>query len=63
MCFLTNWCICGLGLSLRQKHWSCPSEDTCFCQTGWKLMFTNNRYRHKAEVDYALVEGECLVAA
>ena len=59
-CMSTDWCMCGIGFSLGQKHCSCPSDEQWCCQTGWKLTFASNRYTHNAEKNYGPVEGEAL---
>ena len=62
-CLSTDWWKYRIGFSLGQKHCSCPSDEPCCCQTGWKLTFASNRYTHNAEENYAPVEGEALAVA
>jgi hypothetical protein len=50
-CLQTDWCKTGMGFSLGQKFHDCPLEEPHCCPTGWKLVFTNNRYTHKAKSD------------
>ena len=48
---------------MGQKHCSCLSEEPWCYKDSWKLTFANNRYTHKAEMNYAPVEGEALGVA
>ena len=57
---VTDWSKTGIGFLVVQKHCKCTENSILCCSGGWKLVYCNDRFLDKAEINYAPIEGESL---